>query len=121
MLVDTWSDVFNSIAKTLFFPPDEKKGEEMEAWKTGILAKYLTIIENQLASNAANKFICGNKMTIADFVLACLLFNIMKNEQSPVFQLCKPVLLEYPNFGAYSKRLESELSDHLNSRPKYPF
>ena len=121
MLVDTWSDVFNSISKTLVFSPDEKKGEEMEAWKTGILTKYLTIIENQLASNAANKFITGNSLTIADFVLACLLFNIMKNEQSPVFQLCKPVLLEYPNFGAYSKRLESELSNYLNNREKYPF
>ena len=102
MIVDTYTDAFNSIAKTLFFTPDEKKGEEMEAWKNGILTKFLVMVENQLSRNAANKFVVGNSLTIADLVLACLIFNIMKNEQGPLHQLCKPVLLEYPNFGAYS-------------------
>lgn len=45
MLVDTWADVFGGIGKILFFVPDDKKQEEMEAWKTGILTKYLNIIE----------------------------------------------------------------------------
>ena len=121
MIVETYGDAFNSIGKTLFFTAEDQKAEEMEAWKNGILTKLLKIVEKQLESNATNKFLVGHKMTIVDFSMACLLFNILKNEQGPLHALCSQMLLEYPYFGAYAKRLESELKSHLTARPKYVF
>ena len=48
MIVETYTDAFNSIAGTLFLSPDDKKPEEMAAWKDGILTKFLGVVENQL-------------------------------------------------------------------------
>ena len=81
MIVDTFSDVFNAIAKILFFSDDLQKPNEMEAWKEGILRKFLTIVEGQLERNImVSKFLVGESMTIADFAVACLVFNILKND-----------------------------------------
>ena len=91
----------------------------MEAWKEGILRKFLTIVEGQLERNImVSKFLVGESMTIADFAVACLVFNILKNDQGPVSATASSILLEFPNFGAYTKRLEKELAKHLESREK---
>ena len=82
-----------------------------------MLKKYLVMIEKQLETQATEKFIVGSSMTIADFAIAALVFNILKNNAGPFGAACSPMLLEYPHFGAYSKRLESELKNHLSTRP----
>ena len=100
----------------------EERSQAIDEVKEGILRKYLTIIEKQLEKNInEGKFIVGTKMSIADFCMACLTFNILKNESGPFQAPLAPLLLEFPHYGAYSKRLHSELKEHLDSRPAYPF
>ena len=84
MIVETYTDAFNSISGTIVFTPAEKKAEEMEAWRDGILTKLLTIVEKHLSMNPIDKFLTGDDLTIADFALASLTFNILKNELNPV-------------------------------------
>ena len=106
MIVETYTDAFNSIAKTLIFTPDAQKGAELQAWKDGILTKFLTIVEKQLDKPNPTRFVVGNEMTIADFVLASFTFNILKNEQGGVINLCKDKITnEFPKFNSYTKRL----------------
>ena len=122
MLCETYSDVFQAAAVICIFTADDQKPAKMEEFKEGILRKYLTIIEKQLEKNInVGKFVVGTKMSIADFCLACLTFNILKNENGPFQAALAPLLLEFPHYGAYSKRLHSELKEHLDSRPAYPF
>ena len=120
MIVETYTDAFNSIAGTIIFTPAEKKAAEMEAWRDGILTKLLTIVEKHLSMNPIDKFLCGDELTIADFVLASLTFNILKNELNPVHALCKSKLIQFPQFGAYTHRLRTQLANYLDNRPKYP-
>jgi hypothetical protein len=60
----------------------------------------------------------SDKLTIADFVLASLISNILKNDISPFSAAFGPTLLEYPHFGAYSKRIISELNPVITARGK---
>ncbi len=100
---------------------DERK-KAIDDVKDGVLRKFLKMIETQLEKNInTSKFIVGTKMSIADFCLACLIFNILKNENGPFQSQVAPLLLEFPHFGAYSKRLHSELKDHLDNRHVAPF
>ena len=96
MIVETYTDAFNSIAATIVFTPADKKVEEMEAWRDGILTKLLTIVEKHLSVNPLDKFLTSDELTIADFALASLTFNILKNELNPVHKLCKNMLLNFP-------------------------
>ena len=123
-IVATWSDVLEAFAPIILntAATAEERSQAIDEVKEGILRKYLTIIEKQLEKNInEGKFIVGTKMSIADFCMACLTFNILKNESGPFQAPLAPLLLEFPHYGAYSKRLHSELKEHLDSRPAYPF
>lgn len=81
MIVDSYADTFNAIAKILFVTDELQKPKEMEAWKEGILRKFLNIVEAQLERNImVSKYLVGESLTIADFVVACLVFNVLKND-----------------------------------------
>ena len=80
MMVETYADVFSGAVKVLFTKEEDKKAEELESWKNGILTKYLKIVEKQLESQGTQKFLVGNTMTIADFAIVSLTFNILKND-----------------------------------------
>ena len=106
MLCETYNDCFNAAATIVVATPDDQKPAKTEEWRDGILRKFLKMIETQLEKNINNsKFVVGEKMSIADFCLACLTFNILKNESGPFQAACAPLLLEFPHYGAYSKRL----------------
>ena len=65
--------------------------------------------ENELKKNEeGEKFVVGAELTIADFCLAALIFNILKNQKggSPFSALLEPVLADYPKFNAYAINLE---------------
>lgn len=60
-------------------------------------------------------------MTIADFCLASFIFNMIKNEMSPLHALFSPLMHDYPHFASYAERLEHEMKHHLEKRPKHLF
>ena len=98
MIVYTWGDVFDTLGKILIFTEDSEKPAAIEAFKTGLLPKFLAIAEKQLGKVTGSKFIVGDDLTIADFVLACLTFNVLKNDQCPLSAPLSPVLADYPKF-----------------------
>ena len=101
---------------------EEEKSEQLEEVRNGILPKFLNICEKQLEKNGTDcKFIVGNDLTIADFVLTCLTFNVLKNEMCPLSAQLGPILSNYPKFVEYTGRLHTELANHLESRAGYFF
>jgi len=102
----------------MFFTEDaDTKEYEIEKFTDGILKKLVTICNNKIESNGMSyKWIVGNKISIADFALASLVFNIMKNENGPFYAASQELLLRNSFFGAYTKRLGNELSSHLSKR-----
>ena len=62
------------------------------------------------------KFIIGDDLTIADFVIASVIFNIIDNPQSEFTFILAEKLDEFPRFNSYAERLRAELADHLDTR-----
>ena len=67
------------------------------------------------------KFLVGDQMTIADFVVSALFFNIIKNENGPFTQVLSQIIPEYPFLIAYEQRIREENATYLNSRQAMPF
>uniref|UniRef100_A0A7S3HWL3 GST C-terminal domain-containing protein n=1 Tax=Favella ehrenbergii TaxID=182087 RepID=A0A7S3HWL3_9SPIT len=120
MVAESYNDVFNAAAKAMLFTPDEEKPAAFEALRDGLVKKFMRICETRFEQNAAQMFIASDEMTIADFCLASFVFNTLKNELSPIQPVLSPMLLKFPLFTAYTKRLEKEVSAHIERRPKAP-
>jgi hypothetical protein len=58
-------------------------------------------------------------MNIADFTLASFIFNIWKNDIGKFKDAIAPALVGFPHIDDYSKRLQTELASHLNTRVKF--
>ena len=122
MIVYTWGDVFDTLGKIMIFTEDSEKPAAIYAFKTGLLPQFLALCEKQLEKNGkVQKYIVGEELTIADFVLACLTFNVLKNVKCPLSGPLGPVLDNYPKFSKYTNVLSITLQDHLSTRPNYFF
>ena len=129
-ITDTWADVLNSFAPILLelgtLSPEEVK-TKTEAIKDGILRKFLVICEQTLerhqAKNTTCKYIVANTMTTADFAIAALVFNILKNVNGPFAAHCGDILDDaaFMRFNAYTLNLNQALLNHLASRDPMPF
>ena len=89
----------------------------MTKFRDGFLSQYLLICEQFLQVQGRNaKFIVGDELTIADFVLASVIFNIIDNPNSEFTFILAEKLDEFPRFNSYAERLRTELASHLDSR-----
>ena len=70
-------------------------------------------------------FIIGDKITIADFHIASILFAHVYNESyiggAAFTDKGKAVVAEFEGFAKYVERLRIQLADYLASRPQCPF
>lgn len=124
MILDSYTDVFNAFAKIFV---DQKASDEEKASRagevcSGLLRKFLAILDEQLEKQiGGSKWLVTKNLTIADIALVSLTFNILNNASGPFSSLCAPVIQQYPNFGAYIKRLATEFAPILNQREASPF
>lgn len=88
----------------------------METFRDGLCSKFLRMLEKQCDDNQMEKFLVGDSLTIADFVAASFIFNILRNELSPLKPVLEPLMDQFPHFDGYSKRLKFELNKHLSKR-----
>ena len=76
-----------------------------------MLTKFCEMIERELIGNSFSKFIVGEHLTIADICLASFAFNVLKNETGPFHESFAPMLITFPYFGAYIKRMQTEFAE----------
>ena len=115
-IVDTWGDVANASAGFLF-APDDKKPEMLEKLVT-ICCKFNGLIEKGM-NHHGGKFAAGNKMTIADFVLASYAGNYVMNDNCPCSAGIKAKLADTPKLKAYIDAREATFP-HLARRGPWP-
>ena len=121
MIVNTWGDLLDALLKIIFAPTEEQKSAAIYTLKNGQLPQFLAICEKQLGRVSGSKFIVGDDLTIADFVLACMTFNVLKNKMCALSYELGNVLNDYPKLNEYTGRLYTALQSHLDTRPKYIF
>lgn len=78
--IDSVGDLINQYYKAAFNPNEEEKKELFAKYYETIFPTWLGIIEKRLQSNSSQKFLVGDKMTIADFQFAAIGFSNFYNE-----------------------------------------
>ena len=86
--------------------------------ETGLATKLMKIVDGALQRNGGGKYLTGNDLTIADFALCSLFYNIFWNEKaqgwSPHFQAWfKPA---FPRVEEYARALGEAQAKHLKER-----
>ena len=97
-VVDTWGDLMNLLAGVLFAPPDQQPAA-LEKY-LGVVKGLHGIIEKSLKHHGG-RFAAGDKVTIADFVMASYIGNYVFNANCPVAEPAKSTLGATPGFEAY--------------------
>lgn len=69
-----------------------------------------------------NKFLCGDKLTIADFAIAGIYTNSILDEKTwKIKDKWKPLMSKYPKFVYYGERFKEENIVHLKERTQTKF
>jgi len=89
---------------------DSDKPTAMAAFCSGIATSYFKLIERILCKTNG-KFLAGDKVTIADFVLASLIHNFICNDLSPAKDVLQSILPGCPKLQAYIKCNQTEFKE----------
>lgn len=115
--IDACEDYLNTYFRMQFESNEEKKKVATENFYK-FLPTWLAAIEKRIASNETQKYIVGPKITIADFALACIGFNMLLNEANPSYAETLPHIEKHEILKAYANSIKEELGEYLASRPQ---
>ena len=114
--IDAVEDYFGAYFKFNFESNEEKKAIFKENWLK-MLPIWVAAIEKRLEANGG-KYIVGDKITIADFALAAIGFNLLLNEANPHYAETLPFIKDHEILKKYAGGLKEELGAYLASRPQ---
>ena len=120
MLLSVYADKFAKICGTVGLgKPDEAFAKEFCELMTELVAR----LDKELAHG--KKFLCGDKICIADFLIGAFYFQTLGNEHFGCKDLicpkAQPIIDGCPNVKAYFDRICEENKDWLsNKRPPRP-
>lgn len=118
MLCDAYNDLLSKVYKP-YFVKDEAKREQMypDIFEKA-LPKFLNNIEPIVERN---KWLVGDKMTVADFWIGGLYTNMLANDKVGFARdKFAEVLAKYPAFTAYGERFVAATQDYQDKRQSYP-
>ena len=103
--IDAVEDYLNAYFRFNFETNEEKKAVAKENWLK-MVPVWVTAIEKRLTANESPNFIVGGKMTIADFALAAVGFNLLLNEANPSFADVWPLVKDHEVLRTYAASLK---------------
>ncbi len=116
--IDAVEDFLGSYFKFMFEHDAERKKAAKETFLTKFLPNWLNAIEKRITKNSSQKYIVGDKMTIADFALGNVGFNILLNEANPSYGDTWEIIKDREVLKAYANSQKEELKEYLASRPQ---
>ena len=81
-----------------------------------MLSIWVTAINKRLEVNGG-KYIAGKKITIADFALASIVFNIFLNDANSLYAEISHFINDYEALKNYANILKEDLGARLSTRP----
>ena len=114
--IDAVEDYLQAYFKFNYESHIEKKETFKENWLK-MLPIWVEAIEKRITANGG-KFVAGDKITIADFAIASIAFNLLRNEANPHIAISLPLIKDHEVLRNYSHRLKEALSEHLTKRPQ---
>ena len=88
------------------FAPDEEAKAAGLAKLEDVCTRFNGLVEKNF-NHHGGKFVAGNKMTIADFVMASYLGNFIYNPLNPASQIMQGKLDSTPKLKAYAEARET--------------
>ena len=116
--MDSIEDYLKNYFKFNFEQDAERKATLKEAFITKFLPQWLEAIEKRISANSSQKFIVGDKITIADFALAGLGFALILNEANANFAEIYEIVKTHEVLKAYATGLKEEFKEYLANRPQ---
>ena len=116
--IDAVEDYLGAYFKFNFEQDAERKKAAKETFLTKFLPNWLNAIEKRLTKNSSQKYIVGDKMTIADFALGSVGHNILLNEANPTYAETWEIIKDREVLKAYATHQKEELKEYLASRPQ---
>jgi glutathione S-transferase len=113
--IDAVEDYLAAYFKFNFESNEEKKAIFKENWLKN-MPIWVSAIEKRLEANGG-KYIAGDKITIADFALGAVAFNLLLNEANPHYAETMPFIKDYEVLKKYANGLKEDLAAHLSTRP----
>ncbi len=86
--IDACEDYFGAYFKYFGESFPEIKAQHKESWLK-LVPLWIEAIEKRITANGG-KFVAGNQITIADFAVAAVIFNLLLNEANPDYQESHP-------------------------------
>ena len=102
----------------LHFAKDEEFKKLMQDYQNKDLPQYLKMLENRLQSNVTQKYIAGDKMTLADLDNAHVAWDYFLNKNNKFYDVQSKILEQYNVVNKYYEGLREELKDHFDHRPQ---
>ena len=112
--IDAVEDYLGAYFKFNFESNEEKKAIFKENWLK-MFPVWLAAIEKRLEGK---RFITGDKLTIADFALGAVGFNLLLNEANPHYAETMELIKDHEVLKKYAANLKEELGEYLAARPQ---
>ena len=116
--IDAVEDYLGAYFKFNFEQDAERKKAAKETFMTKFLPNWLNAIEKRITKNSSQKYIVGDKMTIADFALGAVGFNVLLNEANPTYAETWEIVKDREVLKAYATHQREELKEYLTTRPQ---
>lgn len=113
-LMEAYNDLFSKIVPIHFTKDEKAKQEKLDELFEFMNNFIKTILEPILSKN---KFLLGDKVTLADFWLGGIYTNYAANKEIYAPERWADTLSKFPHFKAYGERFSGEMSGYLASRP----
>ena len=108
--------------KASFNPDEEEKKALFKVFYETTFPTWLDIIQKRLTSNTSQKYIVGDKLSIADILLAAFAYSRFLNEKNANKDVQLPIVEGYPALLAYIKGLgEEEFKEYFATRRQFEY
>ena len=117
-MVETFGDVISCIGGVAF-AADADKPAAIEKF-TKVTTAFMSLVCKVMDSHKGKWFV-GNKITIADFIMASFMGNLVNNPNCPLKGVCEPMVMNNPRMKAYCATIMSEFTYLKTRGPIGPF
>ena len=114
---DVVDDFINQFGKYSWENDEARKAVAKEGFYKWF-PSWLGSIEKRLLANTSQKYIVGDKQTIADIALDTQIFNKFFNEAHKDYAELQAAIAPFEVFTAYVKAQKEELAEYLAARPQ---
>ena len=85
------------------------------------LDRYLRVMQQRLLSNSSQRYLVGDKISLADFDSAHIAYSYLLNEKNAFYKEQAEAVERFPDLKKYYEGLHEEMGGYFGQRPKHSY